>query len=79
VGIIRWLCALRSGGRQAGAERSDGAERMAQRRPESSGAQPSPRRKRGAKWRSEIPVRDERERKAANRPPPEGSRAGAWA
>src|SRR5213596_1412714 len=40
--------ALRSKGRQAGAERRDGAERIAERRPECSGAQPTLRRKRAA-------------------------------
>src|SRR5439155_19334080 len=44
--------ALRSEGRRAGAERRIGAQRIAERRPECSGAQPNLRRKRGA---SDVP------------------------
>src|SRR6266516_1371506 len=58
--------ALRSGGRRAGAERKDRAERTAQRRPECSGAQP-----RKGQRVAKFPIQSEHERSAAHRPPPE--------
>jgi hypothetical protein len=47
--------ALRSKGRRAGAERRNGAQRIAERRPECSGAQPNLRRKRGASGGPKLP------------------------
>ena len=47
--------ALRSEGRRAGAERRNGAQRIAERRPECSGAQPNLRRKRSASGVPKLP------------------------
>ena len=47
--------ALRSKGRRAGAERRNGAQRIVERRPECSGAQPTLRRKRGASGGPKLP------------------------
>ena len=71
--------ALRSKGRRAGAERRNGAQRIVERRPECSGAQPNLRRKRGASGGPKLPSVTSANVMQRIDHRREGDGAGAWA